>query len=423
MLIESLSLVQLPPHSQADVTPVLVCALSTGTLLHISKIPFAAAADGTLSPSVLQSLVVQKFSTPYPSALKWLYLPASSSSSSSWQVLAIDSAGRLQALALGEKDTTGELSTTVRSMDVFTVPSALVGHNDPLTYTDMVILPSCFTSRVALLLASGGVLQLLALDTLQIVQSFSTAVAGATLDQFVAIQQYFSSQEESVDGGAVVLVSIAHSEEAECPAVVSTFSLTLNSTQAQDSPPVAVVMLLHQSILAEVCTGATPPHCRGVFPISCRSDSDDISSGVSGRLVLWSSSSELSILSCDDEAMQQAVGRLQGGQRLVQLELKENSSLPSSQLALHTDCMSLLGYLSALALAPALCSMPPFLAVLLDHVLDSLLVQSSLAEVMVLARVGLLCWPIEACSLLLHRAKVGLLDFSSVFYSLYESVT
>ena len=460
VLMESLSLIA--SSTSDDITHthplVLVCCLSNGTLLHISGVPFAALSGegggATLSPSLLQSLHIQKFATSFQSALKWLYLPSTLAAVACSRVLVIDCEGHLQALQLGRGDAaqetpgSGKDSPNFCALDIVTADSVSGAskENKPqsVTYVDMAILP-CSTSGLVLLLTTTGVFQVLHVATLQIVQAFAAAGSAletgaglSSMDQFVTMRCFDppSPQQgsEGVEGGEMVLFSVGHVEAIGgdlCS--VSTFALTLTPAPAPATPDthtsspscasVVMVLLLDQSSLVGLnrCEGAssasTSPRCGSVFPIATCSGSS--SSSVSSRLVRWSSASELSVFSWDtpltlahSDALHRAVTRVQEGQQLVWRQLRDPAASSSSPCGvLHTDCLSVIGYLTAMGCRGTLQQEQEQqleqqqLSHLWDHVLDAMQVQSSLS----LARLGLLVFPLTggACSSLLQCAKVS----------------
>lgn len=394
MTIESLFILSASSDDADDEEgpPVLVCCLSSGTLLHICGIPFAAISDGeTLNPSVLQSLKVHKFSTAFPCSLKCLYLPRTSSSTC--RVLVIDSAGGLHVLEL---DTDGGADSSVPNFRAL----ALIGSDvsSSVAYLDAAVLPGSLSS-MALLLSSDGTFQLLHLNTLEVVRAFSClSFVDLTMDQIVTVQLLFSSSEQGDALSSAVLFSVAHEEDADTPSVLSTFLLTFHDCQT-GMAPVTNLLLLDQSSLTHRC-GTSSLLCGSMFPIV---ESLEQHQG-SARFVRWCSATEICVVSCHDAALLEAVSRFEESRQSMQRQLKQSNTADS---ALHTDCISLLGYLEAVGMESASGAAQPSLFFLLDHLQDALMVQTSPSEVMALVRGSLFAsCPLEACSALLQSAKV-----------------
>jgi hypothetical protein len=315
--------------------PVLVCCLSSGTILHISGIPFATlqtkegGSGGTAS--AVSGLQVQKFATGFQSPLKWIHLPphssspSSSSSLSHSRVLVIDSEGGLHALQLDRKEKNKDREKdkegghNFRSLDIISEVEqeggAVLGG---LRYTDMAVLPlpppaSSMAgsggndsgndsdgggSDLVLLLCSTStgksLLQLLHLDTLRILYSFSSSsfssfsagdmdTDSSPLDQFLTMHVLPNPSPQGSGGGGddtvvLVLVSISHVEEADAPTAVSTFLLTLQSQSQTQCPPPLLGYIQDQdqdppsasSLAASVMLLCHAPHTLAdiAFPLS-----------------------------------------------------------------------------------------------------------------------------------------------------------
>lgn len=377
---------------------VLVCCLSSGTLVHISGIPFTSVSSGEkLSPSILQSLKVQKFTTTLESSLKWIYIPLTSSDEGCHRVLVIDSSGILHALCLGNVgDNQG--SPNFKVLDITTPFNT---SEISTSYTDMVELSGCGLNQVLLLTASGS-FHLIMLDTLEVVYSYSLSgfVDNIQLNQFISIERYDTSlDEDGNDTSCDVLLSVSHAEDGghDTYPTVSTFILSLHHHTKGSHPVAGSVMLLDQCSMSDLGRGSSLPVCDTLFPVAQTKGNQQTSK----LFIRWYSATDLSLVSCDDASLRQAFKRLRNSRVSMRAQIDNGSS----DLVMLTDCISIIGYLATVCTASISNVLIP--STLRDHVLDALEVQESVAAVMAVARGCIGACPLGTCRTLLLCAKVG----------------
>ena len=378
---------------------LLVCCLSTGTVLHIRGIPFGKfdLENNSNMKSMFKSIDIKKFSTLLQSPLKWIHF-----NDSIPKVLAIDGNGALLSFEFGDETArdSKRVSENVHCLDIKLSEKEDNRDKGSLTFKDMVLVPLDFVDAV-LLVDCNGVMRLLNVKSLEVTHSFcSTTTANLIPDSIVTMVDVTPQSNEN----KAFVFSVSYSSPtASLSPTIETYLLTLNCSHTPSGLVSARIMHIGQNPAPQTL----PPYHVNQWINRNQCVASD---GLSPYIIAWQAHSKLEILSCHNAELSNCL------KNLLDEESKYIAAMPSNEEIMLPSVTAAISYLNTVdCLHPRSNEAIP-----VASLMDIIRKQSSCHHVMALTRLVVFACPSHAHSIL-SQAKVRVLPLYSPYFMSYAS--